>query len=266
MHDDDPFATVDESAEFYATAYRKFIFLRSYIDPSPVELLEPGSFKINRLQRSVLEEHSAFTAELFAQAIANRVNSLATLLLGLKTWQSILVEYVPQHRFYLEVEFVSPILQLAIAEVPGIRNQVAFSVAKTAIHIESTKARRPIPADDAISGTTWKSWTQGWRHVDQFRNALQTVNSPEFYSATRNFRNRRAHAIAPSFFGIIPAHVVRRVRDGVETRFNFEAKLDIIALSSALTDQHVAIVALVNAMHDLLRARFNDTPMNANAE
>jgi hypothetical protein len=31
--DDDPFTMVNEAAEFYATAYRKFIFLRGVIDP-----------------------------------------------------------------------------------------------------------------------------------------------------------------------------------------------------------------------------------------
>lgn len=263
---EDPFMTVDEAAEFYATAYRKFISLRGYIDPSPVELVDPSDFKLSRPRRSISEDCDAFTAELFAQAIGNRLNSLCSMLVGLKSWQSILRDYVPKHRYYLEVEFVSPILQLAIAEVSGIKNQIAFSVAKIAIHLESTKTRHPIPPDDKISCATWELWTQGWRCVEHFREALRAVNSRDFRSATRDFRNRRMHAIAPSFFGIIPAHVVRRAGDYVETKFHFEEKLDIVTLSSSLSEQHVAIVALVKAMHELLRAGFDGQPAYVNAE
>lgn len=254
---DDPFTTVEEAAEFYAAAYRRFIFVRGVIDPSPIELLNPSAFKLRRPRKSFLDDQHAFTAELFAQVAANRVNSLCTMLVGLKSWQSILPDYGQKQRYYLEVEFVSPILQLAIAEIAGIKNQIAFSVGKLAIQIESAKTRGAIPRNDEITGSTWESWANQWTGFRDFQKSLKAINPRVFRSATRDFRNRRAHAVAPSFFGIIPAHVVTRDRAGWKMQIRFEEKLDIATLAQVLEDQHVALVELVEEMRDFLRARFD---------
>jgi hypothetical protein len=253
----DPFKTVDEAAEFHAAAYRRFIFLRGIFDPSPVDIVNPSAFKLKRPRRSFLEEHHAFTAELFVQSAANRVNSLCRLVMSLQTWQMILPEYEATERLYLEVEFVAPILQLAMAEVGGIKNQIAFSVAKASICMESGKLNFDIPRDDQISPTTWEIWTTKWSHADDFGKALRAVNSREFRAVSRDYRNRRAHTLAPSFIGIIPAHIVTRDQSGWQMQIRFEEKLEIGPLVSALITQHVSIVALIEAMRALLRARFN---------
>lgn len=253
----DLFQSVEESAEFHAKAYRKFIHLRGVFDPGPIEIVNPSAFALKRPRKSFLEDQHAFTAELFVQQLANRVNELARILMSLRAWEIILREYNDEEQYYLRVEFVSPLLHLGIAEVSGIKNQLVFSAAKTAIQLESFNLKRDIPDDGKIDSSTWQSWCQGWPGFEALKKRVDALNSRDFLAGTRSFRNRRAHAIAPSFFGIVPAHRVSRDREWWKMEIRYEEPLDTGKATELLAQQHVIAVSAVEGLQHFFRARFD---------
>ena len=263
MNDTDPFQNASDAAGFYATAYRKFITLRGILDIRPNELIDPSVFKLPRLRQSFLAHYEAETAELYAQEAANRANELLLVVLGLKTWAVVLGDYEGKERYYLEIEFLWPLLELGIGAVGGIKNQVAFSVTKVAIQLESYHLSREIPTDKCISLGLWKAWAGHWRGAERFESALRAVNSQGFIAGTQDFRNRRMHAVAPTPFGILPEHIVTRKGRDWKMEVRYSARLDIAKLTDLLTHEHEAIVALTTELQSFLMTRFEKEPHNA---
>jgi hypothetical protein len=251
----DPFNTVEEAAAFYAEAYRKFIFLRGVIDPFPNELLDPSAFQLPRPAGSLLKDIEFSAAEDFARLLANRANSFLAVLLGLKSWQQILPEYGIEARHYLEVEFVWPLLQLGMSEPSAIKNQAIFSITKLAILADSFTLQHEIPRDEDIRLGMLDRWVAHWPGYAELRGRISALNSRSFVADTKNFRNRRAHSVAPSPFGIIPAHIVKREGRDWRMTLRHEPRLEIEELVDLLVQQHLVVVSLVEELRSFLRAR-----------
>jgi hypothetical protein len=257
VEDEDPFKTVDEAASFFADAYRKFIFLRGVIDPFPNELLNPSEFKLARPARSWSREIELSTAEDFARLLANRVNSFLSLLLGLKSWQQILREYPATPRHYLEVEFIWPSLQLGLGEPCALKNQTIFSITKLAILTDSFTLQHEIPRDEEIDLAMLDHWVGHWARYNEIRRKITALNSRAFVADTRNFRNRRAHGLAPSPFGVVPAHLVTKRGRDWRMIWRHEPRLEIDKLIEQLVQQHLVSVALVKELRLFFQARFH---------
>ena len=257
MADSDPFKSVEEAAAFFADAYRKFIFLRGVIDPFPNKLLNPSEFHFARPAESLTQQFQFATAEDFARLLANRANSFLAVVLSLKSWERILPDYERRHRFYVEIEFVWPLLQLGLAEPSAIRNQAIFSITKLAIMTDSFELQHTIPRDEEIDLQMMDRWAGHWPRYQELRNTITSMNSRAFIAATRNFRNRRAHALAPSPFGIIPAHVVTKKGREWRMTWRHEPRLESDNLVKQLVEQHRRSVSLVEEVRLFFQARFD---------
>jgi len=250
----DPFGTVDEAAAFYAEAFRKFIFLRGVIS-CPSKVVDPSEFKLPGQPTSLSQVFGIQLAEDFPRLFANRINAFSKDILSLTAWQQIRPEYESVRWHYLEHEFVYPLLRLALKEPSALKNQAIFSITKLATVLEASANSHAIPADVEINLTKLDLWASHWPRYDGFRTSISALNTRAFVSATRDFRNRDMHTLAPDFYGIVPAPNVRREKRDVLTTWKHEEPLEINPLIDILIEQHRAAINVLGEMRELLMAR-----------
>lgn len=253
-----PYETAEEAATFFADAFRKFITLRGIID-FPNDLVDPSSFTLpQKNTHSIFFSFALPIAEHYPQLVANRINIFLKDLLGLAAWQQLLPDYDALARYYLEHEFVHPLLQHALREPPAIKNQVVYSLTSLATVLEASKKAVTIPAEQDIGLATLRMWVSDWPGYDSLVKRLTTLNTRSFRNATRNYRDRDAHTLAPDFHGIVPAPKVTRDDRGVTTTFGYEPALETGSLLEILTEQHSAAVELLHEMRSFIKARLHN--------